>query len=175
MKKTVFLMFMLLVTSTYAAEPEIQEIKQLFHASAKSKAAADQLLKLLAEVTESSSPLLISYKGAAEMMQAKYAWSPISKFKRFNKGKRLIETAVKKAPDHLEIRFLRLAIQTNLPAFLNYNGDIQNDKSFVLANLKNTKDKTLKQNIVKYLSNSKYCTAEEKKQLDLELIKYNHG
>lgn len=175
MKKTVFLMFMMLFSNVYAAEPEIQEVKQLFQASAKSKTAADQLLKLLAEVTESSSPLLIGYKGAAEMMQAKYAWSPISKVKRFNNGKRLIETAVKKAPDHLEIRFLRLAIQTNLPAFLNYNDEIQNDKKFVLTHLKTTKDKTLKQNIVKYLSTSKYCTAEEKKQLDLELLKHNHG
>lgn len=175
MKKTVFLMFMMLFSNIYAAEPEIQEVKQLFQASAKSKTAADQLLKLLAEVTESSSPLLIGYKGAAEMMQAKYAWSPISKVKRFNNGKRLIETAVKKAPDHLEIRFLRLAIQTNLPAFLNYNDEIQNDKKFVLTHLKTTKDKTLKQNIVKYLSTSKYCTAEEKKQLDLERLKHNHG
>lgn len=175
MKKIVFLMFMLLLSKVYAAEPEIQEVKSLFQASAKSKTAADQLLKLLAEVTESSSPLLIGYKGAAEMMQAKYAWSPISKVKRFNNGKHLIETAVKKAPDHLEIRFLRLAIQTNLPAFLNYNDDIQNDKKFVLSNLKNSKDKTLKQNIVKYLSTSKYCTAEEKKELNLELLKHNHG
>ncbi|WGQ10868.1 hypothetical protein QG516_04270 [Pedobacter gandavensis] len=175
MKKTVFLMFMLLFSNIHAAEPEIQEIKQLFQASAKSKSAANQLLKLLADVTESSSPLLISYKGAAEMMQAKYAWSPVAKVKRFNTGKRLIETAVKKAPDHLEIRFLRFAIQTNLPAFLNYNDEIQNDKKFVLTHLKTTKDKTLKQNIVKYLSTSKYCTAEEKKALDLELLKHNNG
>lgn len=167
MTKALFFMLLLFTTNTYAGEPNIQEIKNLFQASAKSKAAADRLLKLLAEVDESSLPLLISYKGASEMMQAKYVFSPITKLKRFNNGKRLIETAVKKAPDDLEIRFLRLAIQTNLPAFLNYNDEIQKDKKFVLANLKTTKDNTLKQNIVKYLSTSKYLTAEEKKNLDL--------
>lgn len=165
MRKLLFFILLIFANKVYAADPDIQEIKHLFQASAKSKASANQLLKLLSTVDESSSPLLISYKGAAEMMQAKYVFSPISKLKRFNTGKNLIETAVKKAPDNLEIRFLRFAIQTNLPAFLGYNEHIPLDKKYILANLKTTKDKTLKQNIEKYLSTSKYCTAEEKKGL----------
>ncbi|WP_316839450.1 hypothetical protein [Pedobacter gandavensis] len=167
MKIASFVIMLLFATKIYATEPEIEKVKSLFQASAKSKDAADQLLKLLSRVNESSAPLLISYKGAAEMMQAKYAFNPINKVKRFNNGKRLIEDAVKKAPEHMEIRFLRFAVQTNLPAFLNYNDAIQKDKKYLLSNLKTTKDKTLKQNIVKYLSTSKYCSAEEKKGLEL--------
>lgn len=165
MKVTSFLILLLFVSKAFSNEPEIEKVKILFHAAASSKPAADQLVKLLSNINNSSTPLLISYKGAAEMMQAKYALNPISKLKRFNSGKQLIEAAVKKAPEHIEIRFLRFAIQTNLPAFLNYNGDIQQDKKYLLANLKTVKEKALKENIIKYLSTSKYCSAEEKKGL----------
>ncbi|WP_316820264.1 hypothetical protein [Pedobacter gandavensis] len=167
MKLTGFFILLLFAINSYATEPEIEKVKSLFQASAHNKGAADQLLKLLSNVNESSAPLLISYKGAAEMMQAKYAFNPINKIKRFNNGKRLLEDAVKKAPEQIEIRFLRFAIQTNLPGFLNYNDEIQKDKKYLLSNLKTTQDKKLKQNIVKYLSASKYCSAEEKKRLEI--------
>lgn len=165
MKKVAFLMLLLFATKAYSAEPEIEEVKILFEASAHSKHSADRLLNLLSAIDSSSPPLLICYKGAAEMMQAKYGFNPINKFRRFKKGKILIEEAVKKEPDNIEIRFLRFTIQTNLPAFLNYNDDIKKDKIHLLANLKTTKDKKLKQAIVKYLSSSRYCSTEEKKEL----------
>lgn len=165
MKATIVFLLVLFATRAYSTEPEILEIRNLFEASANNKASADQLLKLLSGTTQSASPLLICYQGATEMMLAKYAFNPINKLKKFTKGKSLIEEAVKKEPQHLEIRFLRFAIQTNLPAFLNYNDDIQMDKKYLLDNLKTTKDNILKQNIMKYLSTSKYCSAEEKKGL----------
>ena len=74
-----------------------------------------------------------------------------------------MEEAVKKQPDNLEIRFLRLAIQTNLPTFLNYSDNIIEDKKYLLANVQTIKNKNLKQDILKYLLASKYCLAEEKK------------
>ena len=155
MKRAAFFILFLLATKTYSAEPGIEEVKILFEASAHSKSSAERLLKLLSAVGYSSPPLMLCYKGVAEMMQAKYAFNPIVKFKRFKKGKKMIEEAVKKEPDNLEIRFLRFAIQTNLPAFLNYNDNIKEDKKYLLTNLQTTKDKKLKQDILKYLSTSK--------------------
>lgn len=165
MRKIVILMLLLLFKNVHASDPEIQQVKDLFEASAQSKASADRLSDLLANTGHSAPPLLICYKGAAEMMQAKYGFNPISKFKRFKRGKALIEYAVKKDPDDIAIRFLRFAIQTNLPAFLNYNDDINNDKIYLITHLKTMADKKLKQSIVKFLSASKYCTEEEKKGL----------
>ena len=164
MKMLAFLT-LLLATKIYAADPEIQKVKSLFEAAAHSKDAADQLVKLLSATNQSSPPLLVCYKGAAEMMKARYEFNPIHKFKSFRKGKFLIEQAVKEDPDNTEIRFLRFAIQTNLPAFLNYNDNIQEDKKYLLDNLQTTKDNKLKQNIVKCLSASKYCSGEDKKRL----------
>jgi len=165
MKLSVFFVTLLFVTKSFATEPEIQKVKTLFEASAQSKDAASELLRLLSAVESSSTPLLICYKGAAEMMQAKYGFNPLNKFKHFKKGKKLIETAVAKEPDNLEIRFLRFLIQTNLPAFLNYHDHIEQDKRYLITNLKATKDKHLKQKVLKHLSTSKHCSAEEKKGL----------
>ncbi|QNK63224.1 hypothetical protein H7F33_01500 [Pedobacter sp. PAMC26386] len=165
MKIAAFFIMLLFVTKSYSAEPEIQETRNLFEASAYSKASADQLLKLLSNIEQSSPPLFICYKGVAEMMQAKYSFNPINKFRRFKKGKILIEEAVKKDLGNIEIRFLRFAIQTSLPAFLHYNDDIHKDKIYLLANLKTTKDKKLRENILRYLSLSKHCTAQEKRRL----------
>lgn len=155
MKSTAFLILLLIATKTYSAEPEIHEVRSLFEASEHSKTAANQLLKLLSVVNHNSPPILICYKGAAEMMQAKYGFNPVNKFIRFKTGKKLIEDAVKKEPENLEIRFLRFTIQTNLPAFLNYNNDIKEDRAYLLANLKTAKDQKLKQDILNYLSKSK--------------------
>jgi len=155
MKGTTFFLLLLLATKIYATEPDMKEVKTLFEASAYSRSSADRLSKLLSKIDHSSTPLLICYKGVAEMMQAKYGFNPINKFRRFKRGKNLIEEAVKKDSDNLEIRFLRFVIQTNLPAFLNYNEHIKEDKTYLLNNIQTTKDKKIKQDLLKYLSSSK--------------------
>lgn len=165
MKIATFMFLLLFTTKIYSAEPELAEVKRLFEASVNSKASSDQLLKILSDIGPSSTPLLICYKGAAEMMRCRYGFNPINKFKRFKKGKNLIEAAVKKEPDNIEIRFLRFAIQTNIPAFLNYNEDITKDKKYLLNNVKTIKDKKLKEGMLKYLLTSDHCTAGEKKGL----------
>ena len=165
MKIASFFLLLLFVTKSYSAEPELQEVKSLFESAVHSKASSDRLLKILSDIGPASPPLLICYKGAAEMMRCRYGFNPIHKFKRFKKGKLLIEEAVKKEPDNPEIRFLRFAIQTNIPAFLNYNNDIKKDKKYLLSNVKTIKDKKLKESILKYMATSEYCSAEEKKGL----------
>ena len=75
MKQVAFLIMMLFVTKTYSAKLEIEELKTLFEAAAYSKASADRFLKLLSTVDHSSTPILICYKGVAEMMQAKYGFT----------------------------------------------------------------------------------------------------
>lgn len=165
MKQIALLMLLLFTTKVYSAEPDLEKVKTLFEHSARSSHAAEQLLKLLSPIDSSSAAILICYKGAAEMMQAKYGYNPINKLRRFKKGKKLIEDAVRKEPENIEIRFLRFAIQTNLPPFLNYRSDIEKDKTHLLANLKEIKDKKLKQTISQYLSVSKYCTIEDKARL----------
>lgn len=159
------LTLLILLMSINPPYPDITELRALYYQSATDKAAADKLLELLSKVDAQSGELLICYKGVAEMMQAKYTISPISKYRRFKKGKQFIESAVALDPENLEIRFLRFTIQTNLPAFLGYNDHIKADKKILMKNLDQLHDKPLKQLVINYLSASKNLTERERNSI----------
>jgi hypothetical protein len=148
-----------------ASEPKVGILRNLFYASENNKAAWIKLEETVKLINHESKPILLCYRGVSEMMGAKYVINPIVKFNRFKKGKSFIERAIQKDPDNPEIRFLRFSIQTNLPTFLGYHHDIVTDKKRLLDSVDAVTDLELKKNIVKYLSSSKYCTAEEKKIL----------
>ncbi len=69
----------------------------------------------------------------------------------FKKGKRHLESAVSKAPENLEIRFLRYTCQVEMPHFLGYNKNITEDKKFILEHYKESKDVILVSQIKQYL------------------------
>ncbi|WP_316767914.1 hypothetical protein [Pedobacter frigiditerrae] len=148
-----------------AEEIEIVALRKLYYEAATSKASSIKLTSMLTKVNEQSKALLICYKGAAQMMEAKYAFSPITKFSKFNKGKVAIEKAILKDPKQIEIRFIRFSIQTNLPFFLGYNEAIKTDKEMLINSINKIEDDNLKQNIVNYLLTSKYCTSDEIKRI----------
>ncbi|EDM36686.1 hypothetical protein PBAL39_25500 [Pedobacter sp. BAL39] len=164
MKKTgILLMGMLAILLMSFHTVDEEELRSLYWQAANSREAADQLMKALSAVDDQSEPLLVCYKGAAEMLQAKYVLNPFSKLSRFQKGKALIESAIKRDPEHFEMRFLRFSIQCNLPSFLGYNDWIETDKRMLIDRLGGLGDTAFKQDVIKYLSGSKYCTKEELK------------
>ncbi|SDL82634.1 hypothetical protein [Pedobacter antarcticus] len=167
--KTVCLLISLFLSGfNLFAEPEINQLRDLYAQSANSKKSADQLLNLLKGADKNSAAIYIGYKGAAEMMQAKYGFNPFSKYKSFKRGKLLLEEAVKKDDKDIEVRFLRFTIQTNLPQFLGYDKQVNQDKKFLLSHLNTVRDNKLKQNIVAYLTTSRHCSEQEKMSLKYE-------
>jgi len=143
----------------------LHQIRTLYHSAAEVKQDAAQLNKLMLKVDSNSLPVMICYKGANEMIQAKYAINPIAKLNKFNKGKELIQKAFSSDTLNLEIRFIRYAIQSNLPAFLNYHDDLNSDKRFLLDNTKAGKDAELQEIIYNYLSGLPVIKPDELKQL----------
>lgn len=96
----------------------------------------EQIDTLLVLLQKENSPIANAYKGAYTIMKAKYVSSPFKKYAFFNEGKNLLEKAVAKSPDNIEIRCLRALIQVNLPKFLNYYEEISSDVDFVLTNIR---------------------------------------
>lgn len=156
---------MLMMTFFRSEEPDAAELRMLFYRSPVDREASDKLSRVLVDVDEHSSPLLLCYKGVAEMMQAKHVFNPFNKLARFNRGRTLIEEAVSRDPGNLEQRFLRFAIQSNLPGFLGYKDELQEDKIMLLNGVSEVIDLVLKDKIIDYLMASKYCTAAELKRL----------
>ena len=132
---------------------DISRIRQLYISAPGNKQAAIQLNQLMLQVDSgSAAPVLVCYKGANEMIEAKYAPSPIVKFKKFNMGKELITKAINRDTLNLEMRFIRYSIQSNLPAFLPFHDELNDDKRFLLKNTNDCKDPELKSMIFNYLS-----------------------
>ncbi|MEJ5995981.1 hypothetical protein WG904_16255 [Pedobacter sp. Du54] len=130
------------------------EIRNLYEIAADDKQANKKLIALLMPV-KNDDALLTGYKGAAIMMEANHVFNPITKLSRFNKGKQLIENAIRKDGSNVELRYIRLTIQTNIPGFLGYSNAIEADKKLLINKLEGIKDRDLKNRIENYLQRIK--------------------
>ncbi|RZL34767.1 MAG: hypothetical protein EOO96_08695 [Pedobacter sp.] len=165
MKFLAVLVFMMVSNFFSMSDVEVSALRKLYYEAAENKTAVKKLSALLAKVNDNSDAILIGYRGATEMMEAKYAFNPVTKLSRFNKGKNYLEKAIKKEPKQVELRFIRFSIQTNLPSFLGYNDHIKIDKDALINSVVKIEDKQLKNNIIDYLIISKHCNQEEIKKL----------
>ena len=147
------------------AEPTLAELRIYYQQAGKQKVAAEKLDKLTADIDTSQSPVLIGYKGANEMVQAKYMLNPIAKLSRFNKGKKLLQIAISHDTTNLETRFLRFSIQYNIPSFRNYKEEMTADKKFLIVNTQYSQDEGLKQMIIDYFDVTGALTDIELNQL----------
>ncbi len=91
------------------------------------------------------------YRAVIWFLWADYYVNPIKKWKCFNKGKDRLEELIGENRNNVELRFLRLTIQDNLPDFLGYNSNINDDKDFIYHQISSIVDKDLYGRIVLYL------------------------
>lgn len=109
-----------------------------------------------------SDPIIQGYMGALHIAQSRHA--PITeKIKHFKSGRDQLEKAISRKPNHLELIFLRLTIQSNLPAILGYKENLEADKLFVQEHYREGPP-VLKKRIVKFVHKSDAFTPEEKAQ-----------
>jgi len=135
---------------------DMSKIRHLYQSAPLVKQDATQLESLLQNINNNTeTPVLVCYKGASEMIQAKYAFNPFTKLEKFNKGKELLQKAISRDTLDLEMRYIRFSIQSNLPSFLGYHDELNMDKRFLVENTKNTKDPELKKMISNYLTTLK--------------------
>src|SRR6476661_2662441 len=136
------LFFLLLIafsitSSLFASEPSPEELKSLkanlVRALDDSK-LTDQLYSSL-QNRKSDNPLLLACIGTLEALKAKHAWNPYNKFKFAGLSQQTLTKAVLKAPDNLEIRFMRFSIQHFLPSFLGFSKNLDEDKKMILKQL----------------------------------------
>lgn len=154
-----------------------QHLRDLFFQSEKSAKAAELFFNESKNISKSSKPILIGYRGMSEFMMSKYAGNVFSKLSHFSEGKDYLEHAIKMDPLNAELIFLRFSIQTNIPSFLGYNDNIDSDKKILFAFFKTNKaneDKDLKLKMAGFIIQSSYFSDSEKDQIRL-LIKQQNG
>ena len=157
-----YILLFLLPICVQGGEWNMIAIRDLYYKASASKEAAETF-KSVVESIQAPNECIKGYIAAANMIEAKHLFNPATKLSCFNKGKTLLDNAIKNEPNNIELRFLRLGIQTNAPSFLGYSGQIQTDKSLILLQYVSQTDLDLKKRIKEFMMQSSICTEQEKK------------
>jgi len=146
----------------FSLAQNVQELRDEYPKASLNSEVADMLSLSVANVSENDAPTLTAYKGALLTIKAKFAKSIKDKKSNFKQGVTLLEASIKRAPENIEIRCLRMGVQENSPKFLKYKSSIEGDKKFLIDNYSTLKNKEIKDFIKGYVKISKLFTDAEK-------------
>jgi hypothetical protein len=169
--KQVWLIFLLLFGASEVGANEsidIKKLRQQYYAAVQSADATEKLYKELKRNAKPS-PLIVAYTGSLEALRAKHALNPYNKLQYLKEADNTMKRAVKADPDNIEIRFLRFSYQYYVPEFLGYSENKEEDVKSIVALIKAGNfaqaDKSLVQNVVRFLEETKSVQKEELRQL----------
>jgi len=118
----------------FSQETELERIRKAFHRAVIDENESEYFHEMFADVEETS-PTIAAYEAVSEALLARVHWNPFSKLAQVSRYQKAIAEAVESAPDNVEIRFLRLAIEYNLPPFLGMSDHVQEDLQAILDNM----------------------------------------
>lgn len=146
-----------------STETSKQNIRNMYAKSVESKQTAQNLLAVLEKQEQSA--FVIGYAGATKMIMAKHVFNPITKLNYFNTGKKMLNKAILKDNNNVELVFLRYATQVSAPSILGYNSYIEADKKQILKGLSSHQiDEQLARTIISFMKQQD-LTPEEEQQL----------
>jgi len=164
MKAILLLVFIAFINNSYG-QSLLNSVRGLYSDAAVQEDSAKKMFRMLQRITETDDAVLLAYKGAVTMVQAKYTFNPITKFLCFKRGKNLVEKAISRDSADIEIRYLRFTLQSNLPGFLGYSSQLKTDKDFLVSRCPLITDAVLRGMVINFLLSSEYCNSEDVKKL----------
>lgn len=150
--------------SVILSNSEIDLIKKAMIRSIESPAVTDSLYSELKE-RNSTDPLIRAYIGTLEALKAKHSWNPYNKVRFVTLSSKTMKEAVSKAPDNMEIRFMRFSIQHYTPAFLGFSKDLDEDRKVIYQQFRAARfgsaSKQLIKSIAGFMLETGRCSREE--------------
>ena len=154
------LLIIAFLTFGFAASEDLNSARAYFQNSKDNQATAEKLQSLTQNQT---SAVLKAYNGASFAILAKHQGNPYKKLEFLKKGLGIINSAVLLDADEIEIRYVRFAIEENIPNFVSFTSHIESDKKMLIGNL-NSSHSHYK--IIKaYLMKSKKISEADKKKI----------
>lgn len=144
--------------------PEIADIRKLYSSVVNTESNAKEFASKLADITKENNKTLVAYKGASIVALSRYKKETSERSKNFKEGAKMVEFAVTSEPDNIEIRLIRLSIQEKTPKILKYNGNMKEDKTFLLEHYKESSS-ALKLYIKNFILQSKSFSTAEKQTI----------
>lgn len=158
-------MILLVVAYHTLLTPNLVAYRKMLERSVDNKKVANEFYEQFKPIKEDDVPVLIGFKAMSEFMLCKHLLNPLSRLSHFNKGRDLLEEAIKREPASPELLFFRFTTQSTIPSLLNYSDKLKEDKLILINYLKQgeaVKDKDLFQRVKAYMLINKYCSAAEK-------------
>ena len=164
MKLLVLLMFFTIGNSISEVEkvrntfPEITSIEQ-----------ANYFIELLEknETIEAK-----SYTAVMFFMKSRYVKFPLTKYKYFKKGKKQLDGLINTNTNNVEIRYLRFLLQSEMPKFLGYHTNIEEDFVLILNGIESSNLRgDFKIKILHNMLLVRSLSDEKSKQIKLKLNK----
>jgi hypothetical protein len=113
-----------------------------------------------------------AYFAMSILMSSEIQKGKINQFRTFNKGKNILDSLIFEHPNIAEIRYLRFAVQENIPAFLNYDNRIEDKKIIIrnLVSLQHINHTSLKRAMKIVLVNSNQLLDSEKEKVQKYIL-----
>jgi len=162
----------LLMSFAEANVPSPKVVRKQLLLALENRKLTDSLDKVFTAAPNKSA-LNVCYWGVIQALKAKHAWNPYYKVKYLNDAEKILQTAVSRDPDNIEIRFMRFSIEHNVPGFLGYTKHLTADREEMIKQLERkyyaTADQDVVITIIKFLLESKRCTPHENDFLHKQL------
>lgn len=133
-RKSLLLLFVLVNGYCFGQNLSIEEIRSQLDQAQTNEKIAQQIYTTLSQ-NESKDPLLLSLAASSNAVMCIHRKSPSKRLSLIKQANRLLNKAVQEDPDHIEVRLIRLSIQTKIPKFLGQSKQVKEDKKFVLQHL----------------------------------------
>ncbi|MCV6628923.1 MAG: hypothetical protein OIF50_03585 [Flavobacteriaceae bacterium] len=159
MRLAIFFVGLLAVT---VSPPKLEKLRILWVAAAKNKTKAIELHEALQNITDKDAVVFRGYKGASLILKARYTRKKKLKKELIHSGIGELEQAITIAPNNIELRCVRLSLQENLPKFIKYRKNREEDKAFLTRHISKVKNPKLKRYIQGFVKQSKSFTEGEK-------------
>ena len=126
-----FLLLLLLFPLSVLSS-DLEKVRRTFYAAVEDKSQAEKFLRQMKN-EQGISPVHLAYYGSAQTLMGKHAWNPYQKLAHLKSGMQVLSAASRKAPDDLEIRFLRFSIEHYLPSFLGMSKHLDEDRKKIVS------------------------------------------
>lgn len=167
MRIAALLFFQLVFLS--ANSQSLAEVRKQFHLAVLDPEYSSDFHKFLEEVPLIT-PTHKAYKASSEAMLAREMWNPFRKYAQVLKYEELITEAIQEDSANIEIRFLRISIEYNLPRFLGKSKHLHEDRDIIVQNLSLASSMDIDPDfchyIIYFLKDTELCTPEEVKAME---------
>jgi len=166
--RMLILMFMVM-TSIQSYAHSIDEIRKTFQLAIENESITNKLSSDLKKITKPD-PLILAYIASVEALKAKHTWNPFSKHEYMKSFGKMMNEAVSKMPENIEIRYLRYNIEFNVPSYLGYSPNLEEDRKHIIDLFLKKKftssSKKLITDVYTFMVQSKSVSADEKLKME---------